>query len=93
LVFFQALVSDLMSVPAAGIKTPDIFILSEEFQEEIRGLPHRNLAMELLRKLLSDEIKIVSRRNLVQSRSFAQMLDQSINKYHNRSIEAAQVIE
>ena len=56
-------------------------------------MPHRNLALELLRKLLNDEIKTVSRRNLVQSRSFAQMLDQSINKYHNRSIEAAQVIE
>jgi len=78
---------------AAGIKTPDISILSEEFLEEIRGLPHRNLALELLRKLLNDEIKTVSHRNLVQSRSFAQMLDQSINKYHNRSIEAAQVIE
>lgn len=78
---------------AAGIKTPDISILSEEFLEEVRGLPHRNLALELLRKLLNDEIKTVSRRNLVQSRSFAQMLDQSINKYHNRSIEAAQVIE
>jgi len=46
-----------------------------------------------LKKLLNDEIKIISRKNLVQSRSFAQMLDQSINKYHNRSIEAAQVIE
>ena len=78
---------------AAGIKTPDISILSEEFLAEVRGLPHRNLALELLRKLLNDEIKTVSRRNLVQSRSFAQMLDQSINKYHNRSIEAAQVIE
>ena len=78
---------------AAGIKTPDISILSEEFLEEVRGLPHRNLALELLRKLLNDEIKTVSHRNLVQSRSFAQMLDQSINKYHNRSLEAAQVIE
>jgi len=78
---------------AAGIKTPDISILSEEFLDEVRGLPHRNLALELLKKLLNDEIKIISRKNLVQSRSFAQMLDQSINKYHNRSIEAAQVIE
>jgi len=78
---------------AAGIKTPDISILSEEFLDEVRGLPHKNLALELLRKLINDEIKTVSRRNLVQSRSFAQMLDQSINKYHNRSIEAAQVIE
>jgi type I restriction enzyme, R subunit len=78
---------------AAGIKTPDISILSEEFLEEIRHLPHKNLTLELLRKLLNDEIRTVSRKNLVQSRSFAQMLSQSINRYHNRSIEAAQVIE
>jgi type I restriction enzyme R subunit len=78
---------------AAGIKTPDISILSDEFLEEVRGLPHRNLALELLKKLLHDEIKTISRRNLVQSRTFAQMLDKSIKKYHNRSIEAAQVIE
>ena len=78
---------------AAGIKTPDISILSDEFLDEVRGLPHKNLAMELLKKLLNDEIKTVSRKNLVQSRSFAQMLSQSINRYHNRSIEAAQVIE
>jgi type I restriction enzyme R subunit len=78
---------------AAGIKTPDISILSEEFLEEVRNLPHRNLALEFLKKLLNDEIRTISRRNLVQSRSFAQMLGQSINRYHNRSIEAAQVIE
>ena len=78
---------------AAGIKTPDISILSEEFLEEVRNLPHKNLTLELLKRLLNDEIKTMSRRNLVQSRSFAQMLGQSINKYHNRSIEAAQVIE
>ncbi|HOV82771.1 MAG TPA: type I restriction endonuclease subunit R [Methanothrix sp.] len=78
---------------AAGIKTPDISILSEEFLDEVRGLPHKNLALELLKKLLNDEIKTISHKNLVQSRSFAQMLKQSINKYHNRSIEAAQVIE
>jgi len=78
---------------AAGIKTPDISILSEEFLEEVRNLPHKNLALEFLKRLLNDEIKTMSRKNLVQSRSFAQMLDQSINRYHNRSIEAAQVIE
>lgn len=61
--------------------------------DEVRGLPHKNLAMELLKKLLNDEIKTVSRKNIVQSRSFAQMLSQSINRYHNRSIEAAQVLE
>jgi len=78
---------------AAGIKNPDISILSDEFLEDVRGMPYRNLALELLKKLLNDEIRTGSRTNLVQSRSFAQMLGQSLNKYHNRSIEAAQVIE
>lgn len=78
---------------AAGIKTPDISILSDEFLEEIRGVPYKNLTLELLKRLLNDEIKTISRRNLVQLRSFAKMLDKSINRYHNRSIEAAQVIE
>ncbi|MBE9014591.1 type I restriction endonuclease subunit R [Chroococcidiopsidales cyanobacterium LEGE 13417] len=77
---------------AAGLKNPDISILSDEFLEEVRGIPHRNLALELLKKLLNDEIKTRSRKNLVQSRSFSQMLEQTIRRYQNRSIEAAQVI-
>ena len=76
-----------------GIKNPDISILSEEFLEDVRRSPYRNLAMEILKKLLNDEIRTRSRTNLVQSRSFAKMLSQSINKYHNHSIEAATVIE
>ena len=78
---------------AAGLKTPDISILSDEFLAEIKGLPHRNLAFEVLKKLLTDEIKTRSRENLVQSRLFSEMLAESIRKYQNRSIETAQVIQ
>ncbi len=77
---------------AAGLKTPDISILSDEFLAEVRELPHKNLAFEVLKKLLNDEIKARSRKNLVQSRSFAEMLEQTILRYQNRSIETAQVI-
>lgn len=77
---------------AAGLKNPDISVLSDEFLEEVRGTPHRNLALELLKKLINDELKTRSRKNLVQSRSFAEMLEQTIRRYQNRSIEAAQVI-
>jgi type I restriction enzyme R subunit len=78
---------------AAGLKKPDISILSDNFLQEVRQLPQRNLAVELLRKLLNDEIKVRSRKNVVQARSFAEMLEQAIRKYQNRTIEAAQVIE
>ena len=78
---------------AAGLKKPDISILSDDFLEEVRELPYRNLAVELLRKLLNDEIKTNSRKNVVQARSFAEMLEKAIRKYQNRAIEAAQVIE
>jgi type I restriction enzyme R subunit len=78
---------------AAGLAKPDISILSDEFLAEVRALPHRNLAVELLRKLLAGEIKTRSRRQLVQSRSFAEMLEKSIRAYQNRAIEAAEVIE
>ncbi|MBM4287375.1 MAG: type I restriction endonuclease subunit R [Deltaproteobacteria bacterium] len=78
---------------AAGLKKPDISILSDEFLAEVKGMPQRNLAVEMLRKLLDGEIKTRSRKNVVQSRSFAEMLEQSIRRYQNRAIEAAQVIE
>jgi type I restriction enzyme R subunit len=78
---------------AAGLKRPDISIFSDQFLPELKGMPHKNLALEVLRKLINDEIKVISRRNLVQSRSFAEMLEQAILQYHNRSLEAAQVIE
>ena len=78
---------------AAGLKKPDISILSEEFLAEVRGMPQKNLAVELLRKLLMGEIKTRRRKNLVQARSFAEMLEQAIRRYQNRAVEAAQVIE
>lgn len=78
---------------AAGLKKPDISILSDEFLQEVRQLTYRNLAVELLRKLLNDEIRTSSRKNVVQARSFAEMLEKAIRKYQNRAIEAAQVIE
>ncbi len=78
---------------AAGLNKPNISILSEEFLAEVRGMPQRNLAVELLRKLLAGEIKLRGRKNLVQARSFADLLDQAIVRYQNRAIEAAQVIE
>jgi len=78
---------------AAGLKKPDISILSDEFLAEVRGMPQRNLAVELLQKLLKGEIRNRSRRNVVQARSFAEMLEQAIRKYQNRAIETAQVIE
>lgn len=78
---------------AAGLKKPDISILSDEFLAEIKGMEHRNLAVELLRKLLSGEIKTRSRKNVVQARSFAEMLEQAVRRYQNRAIETVQVIE
>ena len=78
---------------AAGLKKPDLSILSDEFLAEVRGMPQRNLAVELLRKLLAGEIKVRSKRNVVQARSFADLLEQAIKKYQNRAIETAQVIE
>lgn len=77
---------------ATGLKKPDISILSDEFLAEVQKMPHRNLALELLHKLLNDEIKSRSRKHLVQSRSFAEMLEKTIRRYQNRTIEATQVI-
>jgi len=78
---------------AAGLAKPDISILSEEFLAEVKGMPQRNLAVELLRKLLSGEIRTRGRKNVVQAKSFREMLEQSLRRYQNRAIEAAQVIE
>ena len=78
---------------AAGLEKPDISILSEEFLSEVRGMKQRNVAVELLRKLLKGELAIRRPRNVVQARSFAEMLDQTVRRYANRAIEAAQVIE
>ena len=77
---------------AAGLKKPDISILSDEFLADIQNMPQHNVAIELLRKLLNDEIKMRSRKNLVQSRSFAEMLERTIRSYQNRAIEVAEVV-
>jgi type I restriction enzyme R subunit len=77
---------------AAGLKKPDISILSDEFLADIQQMPQRNVAIELLRKLLDDEIKLRSRKNVVQSRSFLEMLERTIRSYQNRAIEVAEVI-
>ncbi|HVO25032.1 MAG TPA: type I restriction endonuclease subunit R, partial [Candidatus Margulisiibacteriota bacterium] len=78
---------------AAGLAKPDISVLSDEFLAEVRGMPQRNLAVELLQKLLKGELNTRRRKNVVQARSFAEMLEQTIRRYQNRAIEAAQVIE
>ena len=78
---------------AAGLEKPDISILSDEFLAEVQGMPQRNLAVELLQKLLKGELAIRRCKNIVQARSFAEMLEQTLRRYQNRTIEAAQVIE
>ena len=78
---------------AAGLKKPDISILSEDFLAEVQGMPQRNLAVELLQKLLKGELASRRRQNVVQARSFADLLEQTIRRYQNRAVEAAQVIE
>ncbi|MDX1909484.1 MAG: HsdR family type I site-specific deoxyribonuclease [Bacteroidia bacterium] len=78
---------------AAGIKKPDISILSEEFLMELKGMEHKNVALEVLKKLLNDEIKSRSKMNLVQSRTFLEMLENAIRNYQNKILTAAEVIE
>ena len=78
---------------AAGLEKPDMSILSDDFLAEVRALPHRNLAVELLHKLLRGELVVRRRKNVVQARSFADMLEQTLRRYQNRAVEAAQVIE
>jgi type I restriction enzyme, R subunit len=78
---------------AAGLRKPDISILSDDFLAEVREMPQKNLAVELLAKLLKGEIKSRSRRNVVEARSFEKMLDEAVRRYQNRAIETAQVIE
>jgi len=78
---------------AAGLKKPEVSILSDTFLADIKGMEHKNLALETLKKLLNDEIKVMQKRNIVQARSFAEMLERTVKRYQNRSIETAQVIE
>ena len=77
----------------AGLRNPDISVLSDDFLFEVRGMPHRNLAVELLQKLIRGELSTRRRQNVIQARSFAGMLEDAIRRYQNRTIEAAQVIE
>jgi type I restriction enzyme R subunit len=91
----KALVTDQVIdvFDAAGIKKPDISILSDEFLMELKGMEHKNIALELLKKLLNDEIKSRAKRNLVQSRALIEMLEDSIRRYQNKILTAAQVID
>lgn len=91
----QALVSEQVIdvFDAAGIKKPDISILSEDFLMELKGMKHKNVALEVLKKLLNDEIKARTKKNLVMSRSLKEMLEDSIKKYHNKILTAAEVME
>ena len=91
----KALVSDKVVdiFDAAGIKKPDISILSEEFLMELKGMEHKNIALEVLKKLLNDEIKVRMQRNLVQGKSLMEMLEDSITRYHNKVITAVEVID
>ena len=78
---------------AAGIKKPDISIFSEEFLLEVKNMEHKNIALEVLKKLLNDEIKTRTKKNLIQSKSLMEMLENSIKKYHNKILTAAEIIE
>ncbi|MBN1992948.1 MAG: type I restriction endonuclease subunit R [Anaerolineae bacterium] len=91
----QAIVSDQVIdvFDAAGIKKPDISILDDEFLAEVRGMEHENLALELLRKLLNDELRTRRKTNLVQSRKLADMLDDAIRRYQNKLLSTTEVIE
>lgn len=78
---------------AAGLEKPEMSILSEQFLNEVRNMPHKNLAVEMLKKLLNGEIAFRGRKNVIQARSFSELLEKSIKKYQNRAIETVQVIE
>ncbi len=84
-------VADIFAL--AGLDKPNIGLLSEEFLEDVRNMPGRNLAVELLEKLLRDEIKARARNNVVQEKKYGDRLLETLRKYHNRAVETAQVIE
>ncbi len=91
----KALVSDRVIdiFAAAGLNKPDISILSDEFLAEVKDMPQKNLAFEMLKKLLNDQIRIRLKKNLVQQRSFLEMLEKAIRSYTNKSIETAEIIQ
>ncbi len=91
----QALVSEKVIdvFDAAGIKKPDISVLSDEFLAELKDFKHKNVALEVLKKLLNDELRVRAKKNLVQSKSLMEMLEIAIKKYHNKVLTAAEVME
>lgn len=78
---------------AAGVKSPSLDILSEEFLLEVKNMEHENLAFELLKKLINDEVKVRKQKNTVQGKKFSEMLSSVIKRYHNNQIDTAQVIK
>lgn len=78
---------------AAGLKKPDISILSDEFLAEVKGMEHKNVALELLKKLLNDELKVRKQTNLIQSKKFSEMLEGAVRNYQNNLLTSAQIIE
>ena len=78
---------------AAGLDRPDLSVLSDDFLAEVKGMPRRNLAVELLQRLLRGEVKRRRRRNVVQGELFSDLLERALLRYRNRAVEAAQVIE
>lgn len=84
-------VSDVFAM--CGLDKPNIGLLSDEFLEDVREMPYKNFAVELLEKLLKDDIKAKTRNNVVQEKKYAERLQETLRKYNNRGIETAQVIE
>ena len=76
-----------------GLENPDISILSDQFLEDVRTLPQKNLAIELLNRLINGKVKSIQRSNLIQARKFSEMLENALNKYNKRTIETSKVIE
>ncbi|MCZ8322141.1 MAG: type I restriction endonuclease subunit R [Novosphingobium sp.] len=91
----QAVVGDGVSdiFKLAGLQSPDISILSDHFLKEVMKMPQKNLAVELLQRLIKDEVKTKFKTNVVKQRKFSDLLEKSLGKYANRAVEAAQVIE
>lgn len=78
---------------AAGLEKPNIALLSDEFLNDLKNLPRKNLALELLKRLLNEEIDLKAQKNVVKARSFAEMLEDAVRRYTNQAIEMAQLIE
>ena len=78
---------------AAGLETPDISILSDDFLAEVQGMEKKNLALEALRKLINGEIRSRSRVNVVQTRAFSDRLEEAIARYHTNAITTAEVLQ